>query len=94
MESKQGRGIVKLDDSHTPTQKEKEVEGLLLCEAFPHKAGACPFVGAPAFHWHLAFVFVFKESQDRCLSHSLSLSEIIASLISVAASDEQEQSER
>lgn len=42
---KQGRGIVKLDDSHTPTQKEKEVEGLLLCEAFPHKAGACPFVG-------------------------------------------------
>jgi hypothetical protein len=76
---KQGRGIVKLDDSHTHThtrKKEKEVvEGLLLllCEAFPHKAGACPFVGAPAFHWHLAFVFVFKESQDRCLSLSLSL---------------------
>lgn len=51
MESKQGRGIVKLDDSHTHThtrKKEKEVvEGLLLllCEAFPHKAGACPFVG-------------------------------------------------
>ena len=58
--SKKKQGIVKLDDSHT---RKREGSGVkeLLCGTFHTKpeAGVLPLYGAPTFHWHLTFVFVF-----------------------------------